>query len=149
MTLSVTCSKTAENVYSWESSWNRRNTVDIDKTVWYRCYREYKETSPTGRAKCTRRGWEPNPLCKEKPCTTQPRIENGEMLSDKKTQYDHGESLWFRCESERTTFRVTCQSGEWKKEKSCEGKWGNAKEEDTEIRTAYLAPSGKFIFAYT
>uniref|UniRef100_A0A8C6UQ64 Sushi domain-containing protein n=1 Tax=Neogobius melanostomus TaxID=47308 RepID=A0A8C6UQ64_9GOBI len=118
----VTCSKTAENVYSWESSWHSRHTVDIDKTVWYQCYSEYVETSPTGRATCTRRGWEPNPLCKEKPCTTQPHIENGEMLSDMMTEYDHGESLQFRCEGERTTFSVTCQSGEWEKEKSCEGK---------------------------
>lgn len=169
----VTCFKRAENVYRFERTYY--NSVNIGQTLWYQCQSEYEATSSS--ATCTRQGWEPKPLCKErrcpkpshknaeitdhyqkdkynhnerinfkciydtrvtfyadcyygnwrgyiqtcreKPCVTQPHIEHGVMLDEKRNMYEHGEGIWFRCEDETDNFRVTCQSGEWKKPKSC------------------------------
>uniref|UniRef100_A0A8C6SWA3 Sushi domain-containing protein n=1 Tax=Neogobius melanostomus TaxID=47308 RepID=A0A8C6SWA3_9GOBI len=123
---SVTCSKTAENVYRWESSWNRRNTVDIDKTVWYQCHSEYEETSPTGRATCTRRGWEPNPLCKGT-CSPPPKVKNAVIMGSFVKEYPSGIRLTYNCrkhfvmEGDST---IQCINGIWERKSiSCKGRY--------------------------
>lgn len=62
----------------------------------------------------------PTRVCREKPCATPPSIENGWLHKSQLRVYEHDETLEFTCDGETDTFRVTCQSGEWKQQKTCQ-----------------------------
>ncbi|XP_055077528.1 complement factor H-like [Periophthalmus magnuspinnatus] len=105
----VKCQKSAPHVYRWENRWT--TSADLDQTLWYECRSNYEATS--SRATCTRQGWEPNPLCKERRCTT-PTYENAESTYPLKEKYDNYESVNFQCTYEpRTNFYIQCYNGRW------------------------------------
>lgn len=111
----VTCDKFVENVNRWGSSTYRySNIANIDESVWYRCSSGYEETSPTRTAKCTREGWEPDPLCKESRCV-KPSFKNAEITNwFPKEIYDHNNRVDFKCTYDTSvTFYVDCYFGQW------------------------------------
>lgn len=179
----VKCLKDDSLVSRWEGgsyySYHYRTSADIDEILWYQCRGGFEAVDRDSRARCTRRGWEPKPLCKERGCTkpsyknaeitdyyqydkyntndrvyfkctyeptrtfsvycqsgtwkgsvaeckgqrceTPPTVKNGEMIDrSRRNPYEDGSSVWFRCNGDTDHFKVTCDSGQWKKDKSCE-----------------------------
>ncbi|XP_059197823.1 complement factor H-related protein 4-like isoform X2 [Centropristis striata] len=112
----VTCiSRKPEHVKYWGVS--RWRSMKLDETISYSCQEGYKTTAVNKRAKCTRNGWTPNPLCEELvSCGTPPPLKDGDIKYSIETQYSHNERVEYQCQSRYTMEggpNRTCINGEW------------------------------------
>ncbi|XP_075944106.1 complement factor H-like [Anarhichas minor] len=81
----VVCSnQRPQHVYRWSVSWQQR--ITLGDTATYSCGTGYKKTDGATLAKCTRDGWNPNPLCQAITCNSQ-SYEEADIEGEVKTIY--------------------------------------------------------------
>ncbi|KAK5869526.1 hypothetical protein PBY51_024235 [Eleginops maclovinus] len=113
----VTCSKRGvPDVTSW-NSW--METFKLGETEGYRCKRGYKSKDGTNRAKCTRDGWQPNPLCQVKTCIRKV-YDNADIDGLSLNEYEYTEQVRYICnKGYEGRFIITCGEDGWRGYSQC------------------------------
>ncbi|XP_031725514.1 complement factor H-like [Anarrhichthys ocellatus] len=124
----VVCSnQRPQHVYHWSVEWRQRMT--LGETATYLCGTGYKKTDGATSAKCTRDGWNPNPLCQVihnfidfvsgTPCKKL-HIDNAQITNNEKDNYRPNEHVQYECRNDnKTVFTVTCEQDGWTGIKNC------------------------------
>ncbi|XP_031725607.1 complement factor H-like [Anarrhichthys ocellatus] len=108
----VVCSnQRPQHVYHWSVEWRQRMT--LGETATYLCGTGYKKTDGATSAKCTRDGWNPNPLCQEITCNSQ-SYEEADIDGEVKTIYGYREQVHYTCKAgSEGRFTLTCEKAGW------------------------------------
>ncbi|KAM7011939.1 complement factor H-like [Tautogolabrus adspersus] len=98
-----------QSVYYWNVRWGQ--IITLDETVSYQCSRGYRATSD--RARCTRDGWSPNPLCQVKTCNRH-EVPNADIVTNDKQTYNYNQKVRYVCkDGYEGQFTLTCGDNRW------------------------------------
>ncbi|KAM6938259.1 complement factor H-related protein 4-like [Lycodopsis pacificus] len=108
----VVCSnQRPQHVYHWSVALRQR--ITLGETATYSCRTGYKKTDGASLAKCTRDGWNPDPLCQAITCNSQ-SFEESEIDGEVKTIYRYRERVHYVCKAgSEGRFTRTCEETGW------------------------------------
>ncbi|XP_041646756.1 complement factor H-like isoform X2 [Cheilinus undulatus] len=116
----ATCSVEGDMlVYHWSTDWTK--VIRLGDTVGYQCRRGYRSTF--AKARCTRDGWSPNPLCKVHTCNRF-EVQHADIVDNNKQTYKYGEIVRYSCqEGYDGVFTLTCkENNRWSGDPGCREK---------------------------
>ncbi|XP_051549663.1 complement factor H-like isoform X2 [Myxocyprinus asiaticus] len=91
-----------------------KGDLKLDAEIYYYCNSGYSKMAQ--KAKCTREGWKPDPLCAKITCEA-PKISNAEIEGDQRENYEVSSRIVYKCHSgfkPEQRIQITCNSqGQW------------------------------------